>query len=41
MKKHPGTYMDFRVYVVLQRIILVQMEAPVFMWFYKESSWYK
>jgi hypothetical protein len=29
------------VYVVLQRIILVQMEAPASMWVYKESYWYK
>jgi hypothetical protein len=29
------------VYVVLQRIILVQMEAPVLRLFYKESYWYK
>jgi hypothetical protein len=33
--------MDFRVYVVLQRLILVQIETPVYMWFYKESYWYK
>ena len=33
--------MDSRVYVGLQRIILVQMEAPMSMWFYKESSWNK
>jgi hypothetical protein len=26
--------------VVLQRIILVQMTAPVSMWLYKESNWY-
>ena len=29
------------VYAVLQLIILVQMETPVSMWFYKESYWYK
>ena len=29
------------VYVVLQRIILVQIETPVAMWFYTESYWNK
>ena len=32
---------DSRVYVVLQRIILVQIETSRSMWFYKESYWYK
>ena len=27
--------------MVLQRIILVQIETAVNMWFYKESYWYK
>jgi hypothetical protein len=40
-KNNTGTNMDFRVYVVLQRIILVQIETPWSMWFYKESFWYK
>jgi hypothetical protein len=35
-KNNTGTNMDFRVYVFLQRIILVQIETPVEMWFYKE-----
>ena len=36
-KNHTEINRDFRVYVVLQGIILVQMEAPLSMWFYKES----
>ena len=36
-KNNTGTNMDFRVYVVLQRIILVQIETAVDMWFYKGS----
>ena len=36
-----GINRDSMVYVALQRIILVQIEAPVSMWFYKESYWYK
>jgi hypothetical protein len=40
-KNNTGTNMDFKVYVVLQRIILVQMETPVLRLFYTESYWYK
>ena len=40
--KNPhGINRDSMVYVVLHRIILVQMKAPVSIWFYKESYWYK
>ena len=39
-KNHTGTNRDSRVYVVLQRIILVKIETPISMWFYKESYWY-
>ena len=38
---HAGTNSDSRIYVVVQIFILVKMEAPVSMWFYKESYWYK
>ena len=40
IKNNTGTNRDFRVYVVLQRIILVQMNVPFFMWFCKKSYWY-
>jgi hypothetical protein len=40
-KNHTGTNRDSRVYVILQRIILVQIETPGFRLFYKESYWYK
>jgi hypothetical protein len=40
-KNHTGTTRDSRIYVVLQRIILVQIETPGFRLFYKESYWYK
>ena len=39
-KNHTTRNRDCMVYVVLQRIILVQMEAPASMWFHKESYWY-
>ena len=41
IKNHTGTNRDISFYVVLQRIILVQMKAQVSMWLYKESYWYK
>jgi hypothetical protein len=34
-KNNTGTNMAFWVDVVLQRIILIQIETPVDMWFYK------
>ena len=40
-KNPTGTNVNSSVYVVLQRIILVQMEAPVSMWFHKEPYWHK
>ena len=40
-KNNNGTKRDFRVYVVLQRIKLVQIETPVDIQSYKESQWYK
>ena len=36
-KNHAGTTRDSRVYVVLQRITLVQIWPSGSMWFYKES----
>jgi hypothetical protein len=40
-KNPTGTNESSSVYVVLQRIILVQMDAPASMWFHNEPYWYK
>jgi hypothetical protein len=40
-KIHTGTTRDSRIYVVLQRITLVQIGTSGSMWFYKESYWYR
>ena len=40
-KDYVDTHRDSRAYVFVPRIILVQMEAPVSMWFCTESYWYK
>ena len=41
IKNHTVTNRDSGVFAVLQRLILVQLEAPVSIWLYKESYWYK
>ena len=40
-KNHTTRNRDYMVYVILQRIILVQIKIQGYMCFYKESYWYK